>query len=73
MTKLLERAISEVRQLPDDRQDELAQMMIEIAANEAGALHLSAAQLADLEERLAGPADYATDEETADIVVRLTK
>jgi hypothetical protein len=73
MTKLLERAISKVRQLPDDRQDELAEMLIEIASKETSALRLSAAQLADLDERLAGAPDYATDEETADVIARLTQ
>ena len=31
MTKLLEKAISRIRELPEDRQDELAEMLIEAA------------------------------------------
>jgi hypothetical protein len=73
MTRLLEKAIAEIRRLPDDRQDEVAEILLEIAAHGPGDYELSPEQLADLEERLAGPPDYATEEETAALFERLTK
>jgi hypothetical protein len=73
MTKLLDRAIAEVQRLPDDRQDELAAILMEIACVDPESYKLSPEQIADLEERLAAPPDYATEEETAALIARLTQ
>ena len=45
MTELLERAIAEIRRLPAQRQDEAAEMLLEMAAQDASDLGLSAEQL----------------------------
>lgn len=63
MTDLLEKAIAEIRRLPRRRQDEAAEILLEIAAQDASDLGLSPEQLADLEKRLAEPPDYASDDE----------
>ena len=73
MTQLLERAIAEIRRLPADRQDEAAEILLGIASSSADDYRLSPDQIADLEERLAAPPDYATDEEVAEVFKRLTK
>jgi hypothetical protein len=71
MTKLLERAIAEIRRLPESRQDEAAKVLLEIASQEAGDHRLSAEQMADLEARLAGPPDHASDTEVEVVFRRL--
>ena len=63
MTDRLDEAIAEIRRLPAKRQDEAAEMLLEIAAQDASDLRLSPDQLADLEQRLAEPPDYASDDE----------
>jgi hypothetical protein len=34
MTKMLKQAVEKLSQLPDERQDELARMLIDVAAND---------------------------------------
>lgn len=63
MTDRLDKAIAEIRRLPPKRQDEAAEMLLEIAAQDASDLRLSPEQLVDLEQRLAEPPDYASDDE----------
>jgi hypothetical protein len=71
MTKLLEKAIAEIRKLPNDRQDEAAEILLSIASQNRADYSLSPEQLADLEERLAGPPDHATDAEVEALFARL--
>jgi hypothetical protein len=73
MTELLEKAIAEIRKLPPVRQNEAAEMLLEMASQDASEYRLSAEQIADLEARLAGPPDYATDEEVERLFERLTE
>ncbi len=73
MTKLLDRAISEIRRLPNNRQDEAAEILLAIASQESDDFRLSPEQMVDLEERLAGPPDYATEAEAAAVIRRLTR
>jgi hypothetical protein len=73
MTRFLERAIAEIRRLPAERQDEAAEMLLEMASHDASEYRLSPEQIADLEERLAAPPDYATDDEVARVFERLMK
>ena len=40
MTKLLEKAIAEIRRLPDERQDEAAEILLELAAQDSGEYQL---------------------------------
>jgi hypothetical protein len=71
MSKLLERAMAEIRRLPENRQDEAAAILLDFAAQESSADHLSPEQIADLEDRLASAPDYATDEEVEALFRRL--
>ena len=71
MTTLLEKAIAEVRKLPDQRQDEAAEILFSMVSQDRSHYQLSPEQLADLEERLAGPPDHATDEEVEAVFKRL--
>jgi hypothetical protein len=73
MSDLLDEAVAKVRQLPQDRQDEAAEMLLAMASQEAEERRLSPEQIADLEERLASPPDYATDAEVAAVFRRLTR
>ena len=68
MTKLLEKAISTIRKLSDDRQDELAEIIIELAQPRAE-YELTDEQLADVElaKREAREGKFATKEEMADL------
>jgi hypothetical protein len=73
MTKLLEKAIAEIRKLPEQRQDEAAEILLSIASQDSREYVLTPEQLADLEQRLAGPPDYATDDEVEEVFNRLTR
>lgn len=67
MTKLLEKALAElerVRDLPEDRQDELAEVLLTITAQLVEPPELHPWQEAELVHRLNSDPDYATDEET---------
>ena len=72
MTKLLDKAIAAIRRLPEERQDMAAEILLEIAGWNPDEHQLDPEQLADLEERLAAPPDFATDEEVAAVFKRLT-
>lgn len=71
MSKLLEKAVAEIRRLPEVRQNEAAAILFEIAAQEADENRLSPDQVADLEERLASLPDYASEEEVDALFRRL--
>ena len=73
MTELLEKAIAEIRKLPASRQDEAAEILLEMATQEASEYQLSPEQVADLEQRLAEPPNYASDEEVERLFERLTR
>jgi hypothetical protein len=53
MTKLLEKALEAVRQLPSDTQDEIARAMLSLAGNDDGPEHIDPAHLSDVLEGLA--------------------
>jgi hypothetical protein len=64
MTKLLDQAIKRARKLSDTRQDEAAQVLLDVASQDPDDVHLSEAQLRDLARRLNDPHDsIATDNE----------
>jgi hypothetical protein len=72
MTKLLEKAIAEIRKLPDDRQDEAAEVLLSIASQDPDEYRLSPEQLAGVRERLSAPSDHASEAEVAAAFRRLT-
>jgi predicted transcriptional regulator len=67
MTQLLQQAMATVSALPDERQDELARILLQLAGLEQPAYVLSPEEIADLEEADAEIArgEFATDDEVA--------
>jgi hypothetical protein len=65
MTKLLEKALEVVRQLPPDGQDEIARAMLTLAGDEAELEEIDLAHLPDVLESLAQARrrEFATDAE----------
>jgi predicted transcriptional regulator len=66
MTKLMEKAISSVLELPEDRQDALAELMLDFAGQPS---LVTDEQLADIElsKQEAREGKFATDEEMAEV------
>ena len=71
MTDLLQKAITEARKLPSERQDVAAAMLLAFLAQELGEYRHSPEQVAEVKRRLAEPADYATDDEVEATFARL--
>jgi len=67
MTKLLEEAFEKLSQLPEGRQDELARMLIDVAADDLHPYQLTNDELAAVEEGLAQAkrGEFASDEQVA--------
>jgi hypothetical protein len=67
MTKLLEEAVQKLCQLPKGRQDELARMLIDVAASDLSPYQFTAAERADIEEAIAQAdrGEFASDAEIA--------
>jgi len=65
MTRLLEQAIETVRVLPDDVQDDLARMLLQLAGVEQPTYELTPEEAADLDASLAEAerGEFATDDE----------
>jgi hypothetical protein len=65
MTKLLEKALEVVRQLPPDGEDEIARAMLTLAGDEAELEEIDLAHLPDVLESLAQARrrEFATDAE----------
>jgi hypothetical protein len=65
MTKLLEQAVETVSALPDDVQDDLARILLQLAGVEQPPYELTPDEAADLDRSLAeaGRGESATDEE----------
>ncbi len=64
MSKLLERAFKKARALPDDRQDQLGAMILDVVEQDQSNLHLTADQREEVRRRLADPDPaFASDEQ----------
>ena len=65
MTRLLDEAITTVAALPDERQDELARILLQLAGAEQPPYVLTPEEEADLDASIAEAkhGDFATDEE----------
>ena len=64
MSKLLERAFKKARALPDDRQDQLGAMILDVVEQDQSSVHLSADQRDEVRRRLADPDPaFASDEQ----------
>jgi antitoxin FitA len=69
----LEEVWQQVRTLPDERQEEVAQVLLAYLDDQNSDLCLSPEQVAEIERRAAGDGPYATDEEVRELFARLTK
>jgi len=67
MTKLLEKAISRLKQLPEERQDALADILLQLADDEPYVSLLTPEQQAEVQLAIqeADEGKFATDEEMA--------
>jgi len=65
MTRLLEQAVEAVRALPEDVQDDLARMLLQLAGVEQPPYELTPEEAADIDASLAEAerGEFATDEE----------
>ena len=63
MTKLLEQAIAKLRALLSERQDEAAELLLNLLEQDAASVQLSDAQAAEVERCLREPAAYASHAE----------
>jgi predicted transcriptional regulator len=68
MTKLLEQAIAQVRELPDDEQDAVAALLMSIAESDASGVTLDNASRAAIREGLAQAerGEFVADNTVAD-------
>jgi plasmid stability protein len=69
----LEDILEQVRALPDDRQQEAAQVLLAYLDDQDSDFGLSPEQIAEIERRMANDGQYATDEEVREFFARLTK
>ena len=69
MTKMLRDVIERMRQWPDERQDQAAQVLLDLEAQQANPYRLTAEQIVEVEriqrQVRDGTATFATDEQMA--------
>jgi len=63
MTKRLKQAIERVRALPEARQDEIAEMLLDLTGRDAMRAGLTEEQWSEIRRRMATPREYASDAE----------
>jgi hypothetical protein len=63
MTRRLQEAIKRVQELPEPRQDEIADMLLDLAGRDRADSMLSEAQWTEIRRRLSEPREYASDAE----------
>ena len=63
MTERLERAIAKLRQLPPERQDEAAALLLSMVGEGTDVPRLTPQQVAEVERRLGEPPRHASHEE----------
>ena len=73
MNKHLDEAIARVKALPDERQQEIAELILEILADELPDADLTPEQIAEIERRMSDDEPYATEEEVRATFDRLKK
>lgn len=72
MTNLLQRAFDLAKALPDDRQDELGEMLLSVIEQEKSPLRLSQEQIAEIRRRRADPDSLAADHEVDSVFNKLS-
>lgn len=73
MSDRLNEVLAKVRQLPEDRQEEAADLLFELVEHDPAQFRLSAKQRAEVRRRLAEPPDYASDEEVEEAFQRFMR
>jgi len=63
MTKLLERAIAKAKSLPENRQDEVGEIILALVEQDESSVRLSDAQKAEVRRRIAVPDPFVPDDE----------
>lgn len=63
MTKRLREALKCIEALPEARQDEIAEMLLDLAGRDAASAALSGDQWAEIRRRMCEPREYASDAE----------
>ena len=63
MTKLPGQATAAIRTLPNQRQDEAAELLLDLVQDDAGSVRLSPQQAAEVERRLQEPGSCVTHEQ----------
>jgi hypothetical protein len=69
----LDDAIARIRELPEDRQEEAADLLLALVKQDTSELRLSDEQRAEVRRRLSEPPNYATDAEVEELFDRLTR
>jgi hypothetical protein len=72
MNRQLEEVLEQVSALPDERQQEVAEILLAFLDQHPD-LYLSLEQIAEIKRRAADDGPYATDEEVREVFARLTK
>jgi hypothetical protein len=72
MNQQLQEVLEQVKALPDERQQEVAQVLLAFLDQQNSDLYLSPEQIAEVERRLDDDGPYATDEEVRFVFDRLT-
>jgi hypothetical protein len=73
MNQQLQGVLEKVRALPDERQHEIAKVVLAFLDQQNRDLYLSTEQIAEVERRAAEDGPYATDEEVRAVFERLTQ
>jgi hypothetical protein len=73
MNKRLDEAILRLKALPEDRQGEIAELLIDVLDRGAEDIVFSPEQIAEIERALSDDEPYASEEEVRTVLDRLTK
>jgi hypothetical protein len=73
VNKHLNEAIERVKTLPDDRQREAAEILLDFVEDQDRDVHLTQEQIAEIERRLSDDEGFASEEEVRAVIDRLTK
>jgi hypothetical protein len=73
VNKHLNDAIERVKTLPDDRQREAAEILLDFMEDQDRDIHLTQEQIAEIKRRLSDDEGFASDEEVRAVIDRLTK
>jgi hypothetical protein len=73
MNRRLNEAITRLRDLPDERQHEIADLLFDVLDREAEDIMLTSEQVAEIEQALKDDEPYASDSEVRAVFDRLTK